>query len=153
MSWSLILMLLSDHFIPTTHAAFIPMPHPVRRDIAAGQSVQSHKLSTEALLTLIGVCVAVLGIALALVQTWSSLKMGWGMGRSRRFYLYQRSRSLHTAGSAITLVGAYEDPAVPVHPAESWTHSSNGDEIPRPQRVQSCYTEQQRALMRRTHMS
>jgi hypothetical protein len=96
-SWALVLMLMSDHLISTTHAAVIA--HAVRRDSTVGQPVQPHGLSTEALLTLIGICVAVLGIALAIVQTWPSLKTGWGMCRSRRFQPYQRSRSLYTGMS------------------------------------------------------
>ncbi|CAI9627810.1 unnamed protein product [Alternaria burnsii] len=150
-SWALIVMLMSDHLISTTHAAVIP--HAVRRDSTVGQSVQSHGMSTEALLTLVGVCVAVFGTALTLVLSWPSLKVRWGLCTSRRPHPRQHSRSPYISGSAIALVDAHGTLAAPVRPAEPWTHSSNGDEVPRPQRVQSCYTEQQRALMRRAHTS
>src|SRR4051812_11299333 len=78
------MILFTAHFISSTHAAILP--HAARRDSTAGLSGQSHGLSTEALLTLIGVCVAVLGIALALIQSWPSLKMTWGLCRSQRFH-------------------------------------------------------------------
>jgi hypothetical protein len=90
-SWALILMLMSDHLISTTHAAVIP--HAARRDPTAGQSVQSHGMSTEALLTLVGVCVAVFGTALTLVLSWPSLKVRWGLCSSRRPHPRQRFRS------------------------------------------------------------
>jgi len=46
-----------------------PLNYDERQD-----DVKPHGLSTEALLTLVGVCVAVLGIALTLVSKWDSLK-------------------------------------------------------------------------------
>ncbi|KAF7676041.1 hypothetical protein GT037_005546 [Alternaria burnsii] len=145
------LTLVMTHSSWTTYAAV--MPHAARRDSTAVQSVQSHGMSTEALLTLVGVCVAVFGTALTLVLSWPSLEVRWGLCTSRRPHSRQRSRSLSTTGSAIALVDVHETLATPAHPAEPWTHSSNGDEIPRPQRVQSCYTEHQHALMRRAHTS
>jgi hypothetical protein len=96
-SRALILMLMSDHLISTTHAAVIP--HAVRRDSTAGQSVQSHGMSTEALLTLVGVCVAVFGTALTLVLSWPRLKVRWGLCTCPRAHPRQRSRSLSTCTS------------------------------------------------------
>lgn len=95
-SRALILMLMSDHLISTTHAAVIP--HAVRRS-TAGQSVQSHGMSTEALLTLVGVCVAVFGTALTLVLSWPRLKVRWGLCTCPRAHPRQRSRSLSTCTS------------------------------------------------------
>ena len=46
-----------------------PMNYDKRQD-----PIKPHGLSTEALLTLIGVCVAVIGVALTLVLKWDSLK-------------------------------------------------------------------------------
>jgi hypothetical protein len=95
--WALILMLMGDHLVFTTHAAVIA--HAVGRDSTAGPSVQSHGMSTEALLTLVGVCVAVLGLVLTLVLSWPSLKVRWGLCTSRRLHPRQRSRSLFTGTS------------------------------------------------------
>ena len=82
------LMLLSMFFISSIHAAAIP--RVARRNPITGRAVQSHGLSTEALLTLIGVCVAVLGLVLTLVQLWPSLRIRWGLCTSRQ--LRRRSR-------------------------------------------------------------
>jgi hypothetical protein len=65
MSLSFIHVLLVIHFSETSFAATIPLI--ARQASAVGADGQSHTLSTEALLTLIGVCVAVFGTALTLV--------------------------------------------------------------------------------------
>lgn len=77
MNSSCTLLLLSAHIISSSHAAVIP--HAAQRDSTTGAAVQSHTLSIEALLTLIGVCVAVLGFALTLVLSWPSLKLRRGL--------------------------------------------------------------------------
>jgi hypothetical protein len=87
------LILLSAYLV-IIHAA--PMTNDKRQI-----PVESHGLSTEALLTLISVCVAVLGIALTLVLKWDSLK---GMCLARR--CHRRSRSCRNA--------AGEFPEVPI---------------------------------------
>jgi hypothetical protein len=91
------LMLLHACFDFTTHGAVIPQV--ARRDSTVGQSVQSHDMSTEALLTLIGVCVAVFGTALTLVLSWPSIKVRWGLFTSRRPHPRHRSRPLSTGTS------------------------------------------------------
>jgi hypothetical protein len=96
-SWALVLMLMGNHLMFTTHAAVIA--HAVGRDSTAGPSVQSHGMSTEALLTLVGVCVAIFGTVLTLVLSWPSLKVTWGLCTSRRPHPRQRSRSLSTGTS------------------------------------------------------
>jgi len=93
-----ILLLLSAHSISVSHAAVIP--YAADLDSTAGTFVQSHGLSTEALLTLIGVCVAVFGTALTLVLSWPSLKITWERCISRRSRHPSRSRPVSTGTSA-----------------------------------------------------
>ena len=90
----LTLLLLSAYTNPPSHAAAIP--HVARQHSTAGTADQPPTLSTEALLTLIGVCVAVLGLALSLVLSWPSLKITLGRCTSRRSH----SPSLSTGTSA-----------------------------------------------------
>ena len=80
------LSLLSAHFVSFIGAA------PIPEDLTAGAAAQSHTLSIEALLTLIGVCVAVLALGLTLVLSWPSLKLRWGLCTSRRSHPPFRSR-------------------------------------------------------------
>ena len=54
------------------------IPQLAQRELNAGTADASHDLSTEALLTLIGVCIAVLGIALTVLLKWASLKTSFG---------------------------------------------------------------------------
>ncbi|KAH8627330.1 hypothetical protein IG631_17098 [Alternaria alternata] len=94
MSSPFIHVLLIVHFSETSFAATIPLI--ARQASAAGADGQSHTLSTEALLTLIGLFVAVLGIAIALMQIWPSLKLRWGLCRSRPSYTRSRSQPRST---------------------------------------------------------
>ena len=89
--------LLSVHFVFAVAAA--PIPEVARQRSTAGGPVQSHTLSTEALLTLIGVCVAVFGIVLTLILSWPSLKITWGRCTSRRSRHPSRSRPVSTGTS------------------------------------------------------
>lgn len=63
-------------FCTSTRAAAIPQL--TQRKLNVGTTDTSHYLSTEALLTLIGVCVAVLGVALTIILKWAGLKNSFG---------------------------------------------------------------------------
>ena len=60
----------------------------------------SDGLSIEALLTLIGVCVAIVGVGLTLVLEWNSLKR---MCLARRYHHRSRSRRNNTGESSFTV--------------------------------------------------
>ncbi|RYN76723.1 hypothetical protein AA0120_g11636 [Alternaria tenuissima] len=111
-----------------------PLNYDERQD-----DVKPHGLSTEALLTLVGVCVAVLGIALTLVSKWDSLK------RICIRCCLVRSRSRRNAADPqIPLVNRAGHLPAPL-PSVRYV---NEDGIARPLRVQICPTEQQRLLLR-----
>jgi hypothetical protein len=147
--------LLSDHLLSINAA---PTLHLVLQE-TPGVLNNSDGLSVEALLTLIGVCVAVLGIALTLVLKWSSLKV---MCLARRCHHRSRSRrndpgefsyidretcsntDYHAIDSAIHLVGLSRRSSAPL----SSIDDVSDDQIARPLRVQTCPAEQQRVLLR-----
>ncbi|CAI9627813.1 unnamed protein product [Alternaria burnsii] len=98
----------------------------------------SDGLSIEALLTLIGLCVAIVGVGLTLVLKWNSLKR---MCLARRYH--HRSRR-NNPDSEIRLVGlSRRSPAPP-----SSIDDVSDDQIARPSRVQTCPAEQQRVFLR-----
>jgi hypothetical protein len=87
--FAMILTLFGAHFLVATYAAPIP-----RREPAVGKADKSHALSTGDVLTLLGVCVAVFGVALTLVLKWHSLRWLCTPGRRRhRLHSYLRSNS------------------------------------------------------------
>jgi hypothetical protein len=88
--------LLCAH-LPSINAA--PTLHFVRQNTPSVLK-SSDGLSIEALLTLIGVCVAIVGVGLMLVLKWNSLKR---MCLARRYHHRSRSRRNDLGESSFTV--------------------------------------------------